>query len=254
LTGLLFLHPIFDNRTTHLLNYTHVVEKLCGTEALQLLIFVTTMWDTVISQTGKLREEELWTRFWKSTITSGSRMARFDNTCESAWGILDQFTGVRCPLQLQTEMVDEGKSLMWTAAGSALFGPRGQQIRKRFVCCLAPRNFHDRRSSDNIRSSRHPFVQDMVDMIANQCHSYCKVIQMSVEIAPKGCSFARDAIDFFRRLVRAEDSFETLKSGLDNIKEVAKIAHHDSKQIHRQFKNVRVELFKVRFFTHPHII
>lgn len=122
LTGLLFLHRISDNRMagTSRKN-TDIFEMLCGSKALQNVILVTTMWDTVDEQVGSEREEELRTLFWDSMLTSGSRMMRFDHTSRSAWDILGQFTGIHYPLQLQVEIVDEGKSLPQTAAGSALF-------------------------------------------------------------------------------------------------------------------------------------
>jgi hypothetical protein len=121
LTGLLFLHRISDNRMTGTARRnTHVFEMLCGAGGLRNVILVTTMWDSVDEQAGLLREKELRLNFWQSMSRSGSRMARFDNTHQSAWSILDQFTGFRRPLQLQVEMVDQGKSLVRTAAGMAL--------------------------------------------------------------------------------------------------------------------------------------
>jgi archaellum component FlaC len=65
-----------------------------------------------------------------------------------------------------------------------------------------------------------------------------------------------DAIDFCRRLLKAEDSFGRLKSGLDNIKDVAKNAHQDALEMNRQFKDIRVELFKVHsmLITPPTLI
>jgi hypothetical protein len=122
LTGLLFLHRISDNRMTGTsVRNMNMFEMVCGVGALQNVILVTTMWDTVDNVTGTEREEELKTKFWQSMISSGSRIARFDSTSRSAWGILDQLPKSKRPLQLQTEMVDEGKPLIRTAAGSFLF-------------------------------------------------------------------------------------------------------------------------------------
>jgi hypothetical protein len=85
----------------------------------------------------------------------------------------------------------------------------------------------------------------MVDKIAKQGPSYSRAIQKSVETARRGCSFASDAIDFCKRLQKAEDSVETLRAGLNDTKEVAKDAHQDAQDMYHQFKDVRVELFKV---------
>ncbi|KIM73979.1 hypothetical protein PILCRDRAFT_14796 [Piloderma croceum F 1598] len=234
ITGLLFLHPIFDHRTIHLQRYAKGVEKLCGTDALQLVILATTMWDTVTKPIGEVREEELRTQFWKSMIASGSRMERFDNTCQSAWGILGQFTGVGRPLLLQMEMVDERKPLKWTAIGSML---------QRFVRCLVPRKFGQRRSSESTNSSQ--VIKEIVVKQPKQRSGYYRAIQKSAETAQRGCSFASDAIDFCERLLKAEDSVETLRVGLDNINDVAKYAHQDAQDMYQQFKDIRVELFKI---------
>jgi hypothetical protein len=129
LTGLLFLHRISDNRMAKtLLQNTQMFEKLCGSGALQNVIFVTTMWDEVDELTGSMREEKLRANVWASMIASGSQMARFDATYRSAWQILDQLNGVHRPLQLQVEMVDEKKALAQTAAGFVLF-----QLVDRFI-------------------------------------------------------------------------------------------------------------------------
>jgi hypothetical protein len=85
----------------------------------------------------------------------------------------------------------------------------------------------------------------MVDKIAKQGPHHYRAIQKSAETARRGCSFASDAIDFCKRLLKAEDSVETLRAGLDGIKEVAKYAHQDAQDMHQQFKDIRVELFKV---------
>ena len=58
------------------------------------------------------RESELRKEHWRSMLKAGSRMARFQNTHESAWSIIRQLD--KCdpvPLQLQEEMVDRGLPL-----------------------------------------------------------------------------------------------------------------------------------------------
>jgi hypothetical protein len=97
-------------------------ERLCGPDALQNVILTTTMWDSVKESVGLAREEVLRTKCWKSTIDANSHMARFYLTHESAWDIICRFTGVRRPLRLQVEMVDEEKTFMQTAARSSLYG------------------------------------------------------------------------------------------------------------------------------------
>lgn len=101
----------------------HMFERLCGVDALQNVMLVTTMWEDVHDKAiGIAHEEELKAKYWNSMLNVGSRILRFEYTRQSAWTIIDQFTGIRrVPLQLQVELVDEGKSLAQTAAGSALY-------------------------------------------------------------------------------------------------------------------------------------
>jgi hypothetical protein len=96
-------------------------EALCGVDALANVILTTTKWDEVHEIVGMAREKAIREGQWKPMLHRGSRMARFQTTHESAWDIINMLTTSRRPLRLQVEMVDEGKSLMQTAAGSALF-------------------------------------------------------------------------------------------------------------------------------------
>ena len=351
LTGLLFLHRISDNRMSGTLQRnTQIFEMVCGPGALQNVILVTTMWNTVNIVTGSMREKELRTDFWKSMISSGSQIARFDYTYQSAWKILNKFTGDPRSLLLQREMVEERKTLAQTTAGTAHFqwlqqlvtqfldifatlrrlfpglpkrsGTGGEQQQgmaegstadtdakspvinepidekasygvgeiplaikdpwlhfaypdtsrydtvlvelarsarrsfeiielrqkqRRLVCCLISGKSGNCSSFQIIYRSGQPLVEEIVDQIAKQGPNYYKAIQKSAKTAQRGCLFAMDAIDFCGRLLKGGDSFEKLKSGLGNIKDVAKNAHQDALEMNQQFKDVRVELFKVRF-------
>jgi hypothetical protein len=94
---------------------------ICGEDALQNVILVTTMWDEVEESDGISREKALREEYWRPMIASGAKLMRFDHTRESAWHIIDQLSGMRLSLQLQREMVDNGKALHQTAAGRSLF-------------------------------------------------------------------------------------------------------------------------------------
>jgi hypothetical protein len=95
-------------------------KELCGKDSFKSVILATTMWDDIDELTGSQRENELMNNYWKSMIKLGSRLVRFHNTKESAWDIIGQFTGIRQPLQLQVEMIEEGKPSSETAAGSVI--------------------------------------------------------------------------------------------------------------------------------------
>ncbi|KAF7983557.1 hypothetical protein HWV62_21140 [Athelia sp. TMB] len=123
LTAILYLHRISDNRMAgSALRNMELFQRLCGDAALPNVVLVTTMWDEVDEATGERREQELRDTFWASMIDSGSQIARFYHTPESAWKILGPYTGHFRPvkLQIQMELVDKGMPLSKTAAGSFL--------------------------------------------------------------------------------------------------------------------------------------
>ena len=95
-------------------------EKLCGKDALQNVIIITTMWDTVGETWGLEQEEILFEEtYWRAITNWVSRTARYLNSRDSAWDILDSLLRCkhRCPTRLQTEMVDMRRELHETAAG-----------------------------------------------------------------------------------------------------------------------------------------
>lgn len=97
--------------------------ELCGKESLRNVLIVTTMWSGVDPNIGETREQELAMSddLFKPVLDEGGQLVRHDGREESAQGIL------RClihndgvPLRIQRELVDEGKLLADTAAGTEL--------------------------------------------------------------------------------------------------------------------------------------
>ena len=64
-------------------------EELCDKFALRNVILTTTMWDAVDEHVGLRRQKELEEVYWKGMIDAGYKAARYLNTTESAWDILD---------------------------------------------------------------------------------------------------------------------------------------------------------------------
>ena len=102
--------------------------QLCGDNALARVILGTTNWGGVGKKTGKDREKDLATNFWKTMIDSGSKILRFGQTKKSARVFLKTILGqlkfdkkgeikVDIPLQIQNEMVEQGLNISETAAG-----------------------------------------------------------------------------------------------------------------------------------------
>ena len=105
-------------------------QNLCGVEALNKVVLVTTMWDEVDEEEGNNRENELTTNYWKTMIDLGCRTSRFHNNAESALGIVSQFQHARCTVLLQKELVDLHLDLAETAAGRTLFSFLVEFIKK----------------------------------------------------------------------------------------------------------------------------
>lgn len=97
--------------------------ELCGQDPLKNILLVTTRWgiaEQVDAIQAKRREEQLRTdtKFWASMIAGGARMARFEDTRESATQLITSLQNCQpVALQIQSELVDQDKSLSQTSAG-----------------------------------------------------------------------------------------------------------------------------------------
>ena len=125
LTGIIYLHRIVDNRTggsPHRRNL-RMFGELCGDQAIKKVVLVTTMWDKVQQDTGIRREKELLENYWKTMINYGASTARFLNSADSAWKVIDPILKQRSTegLLLQEELVDLKRALSETHAGKALY-------------------------------------------------------------------------------------------------------------------------------------
>ena len=123
LAGIVYLHRITDNRmagTPH--RNQRMFAQLCGDQGLKKVILVTTMWDEVKKSTGANREHELRLHYWKVMMDKGASVARFQNTRETAWEIIDTIVQESSAdvLLIQEELVDRKLRLKETKAGIAL--------------------------------------------------------------------------------------------------------------------------------------
>jgi hypothetical protein len=99
-------------------------EELCGKNAFHNVILTTTMWDDVDEETGRVREEELKSRYWRSMLDRNSMTSRFMGTRESALHLIEPLVdeaNKKSSLLLQQEMVDLHNKLLETSAGARLF-------------------------------------------------------------------------------------------------------------------------------------
>lgn len=119
LKGVIYLHRITDVRyhgsSVKTLN---ICQKICGKAALKNVLLVTTRWHEVEESVGAKRERELRDQFWKYMLGHESTMIRYHGDNDSAVTIASQLLNKSTiVLDLQKELVDQGKTLNQTAAG-----------------------------------------------------------------------------------------------------------------------------------------
>lgn len=97
------------------------------------VIIVTTMWDAVSADVGKTRLQQLKDEYFNDAMLHGVRVARHNNTAESAVGILGQLVGAGAQpnvLQIQREMFDYHNDVADTGAGKELMGQLDAEATK----------------------------------------------------------------------------------------------------------------------------
>ena len=98
LSGLIYLHPISDNRLRgSALRNLCMFKKLCGPECIPGIVLATTMWALVDPEDGLKRETQLRSNddFWGGMEKGGSIVMRHQRTKESALAILEVIIGNR---------------------------------------------------------------------------------------------------------------------------------------------------------------
>ena len=120
----MYLQRITDNRmagTPH--RNLRMFGELCGDQAVKKVVLVTTMWDNVEQDKGERREKELFANYWKAMTNLGASTARFYNSVDSAWSIVDIVLKQHEAevLLLQEEIVNLKLALNETQAGKTLY-------------------------------------------------------------------------------------------------------------------------------------
>jgi len=126
LTAILYLHRITDNRMSGTPNRNlQMFGKLTGDKAARNVVFVTTAWDRLSKhEIGEKREGELKGTFWDVMLKYGATTARFNNSKDAAWKIIDDVVARNTEgvtLLIQEELVELRLRLKETAAGQALY-------------------------------------------------------------------------------------------------------------------------------------
>lgn len=141
LAGIIYLHRISDVRLGgQALKNLRMFKKLCGQNNLNSVILATTHWSNaegvrISEQVGHEREMELigTEGFWGGMVENGSEVMRHDGSPKSALDIVLTLVRrrLRVVLDIQTQLVDEKRSLDDTDAAQALQAELMRE-RKRF--------------------------------------------------------------------------------------------------------------------------
>ena len=139
LTGIIYLHRIIDNRMTgSAMRNLRSFQKLTGDNAMSKVVLATTFWGQTDMVTGRDNERTLSNtpNFWGSMIGRGSKVFRQDNERTSARAIIKYLIDKRSssgpaePLDIQRQMVDQGRTLDQTAAGQEMQAELAAQKRE----------------------------------------------------------------------------------------------------------------------------
>ncbi|KAF5356813.1 hypothetical protein D9756_006742 [Leucocoprinus leucothites] len=90
IAGVLYMHNLSNNTTNTSASVNlRVFQALCGDAALPRTALITSGWDLVRHEVGQRQEEELENSRWRELREAGSHYAKFDNTHEGAWSIVN---------------------------------------------------------------------------------------------------------------------------------------------------------------------
>ncbi|CAE6413266.1 hypothetical protein RSOLAG22IIIB_04101 [Rhizoctonia solani] len=122
LTGIIYMHRITDIRMGGISRRTfNVFRKLCGQDSLSNVLLVTNMWSDPPTPEQIERETELRTHedFFQPAIEQGATMVRRTHKdTQSAHDIIRMLLEKDpIAMQVQQELIDEGKALLDTGAG-----------------------------------------------------------------------------------------------------------------------------------------
>ncbi len=123
LKGIIYMHRITDNKMSgSALRYFEMFMRLCGERNLENVVLLTTMWSDLRDPgKGMERERELRRDFWSTMERRGSTIRQFDGSKSMAEAFVCRLMRKQdIVLDIQEELVDQGKRLDQTKAGQLM--------------------------------------------------------------------------------------------------------------------------------------
>lgn len=93
---IIYLHPINRTRVTvPLRDYEKLFKILAGEDWEKKMLFVTTMWDEVDTDSGEKTQLQLENNYWKQARDKGAKVDRFHGGPRDAWRLIEQMLTVQ---------------------------------------------------------------------------------------------------------------------------------------------------------------
>ncbi|KAK6513827.1 gTPase, IMAP member 8 [Arthrobotrys conoides] len=133
LRGIIYLHNLAVPRFSGTcIAHMEMLQKICGDKGVGNLFLVASNWDSGNEDTCILREQSLYTKYWRKLINDGATFTRFRNSYESASVIVAQCAWKEPVIfDLQREILEDGLLLESTRAG--LYALARRALRPEFL-------------------------------------------------------------------------------------------------------------------------
>lgn len=188
LSGIIYLHPISDNRFTHhMAKNLEMFKKLTGQKNLKNVVLTTSMWDRVGEVEGGRREIQLRETYWNLLLAFGAKMGRFDGTARSAREVASEFLGANTEpfyVQLQEEMGKGHKSLKDTAAGQEIMQELArlrekheQELKEMKEMMMRTSAEENKAAADAVAAHYKKMLQDMEKTLADERRMNSEAVQ-----------------------------------------------------------------------------
>ena len=223
LHGIIYLHRITDPRMQGSgMRNLHMFKKLCGDQNLSNVVMATCQWERVLEVDGIERERQLkeTKNFWGYMIERGSQVHRHYNTRESALGLIDSLVGgttsrPKIVLDIQAQMVDQGKDLASTGAGQAIDNAISNE-RERFARQIAD-------SQADMREALASRDRETAEMLAqHQEEMNARVRKLDTEHSALQVSLKRLQEERFEKMKKALEEAERVSAEAREMMEASK--------------------------------
>jgi len=235
LAGVIYVHKISEDRFGGLAakNF-RMFRELCGEKTLKNVILMTNMWGRVVPQQGAERERQLNDKYFKAAIEKGAQLCRHYNTPESARAILRKILENKpAVLQIQRELIDEGKDIADTGAGAEL-NREIREVVERYQREIKELEENMRRAIDEKDEESRGELEEEKRKMQEEVENLRKgseEMQSKFEAARREME-ERINVRFEAQMMRIQDAYDAeIRRYEDKVKELERNGHENASQI-----------------------